>query len=99
MKNKSQVFIWSLFDFANSFYATIIVAFVYAVFFTEVICSKQPIGDFYWSLGINISMIISAVLNPICGAIADYTSNKKKFLFYFTALSVLATALMYFTGE
>ena len=99
MKNKSQVFVWYLFDFANSFYATIIVAFVFAVYFTDVICSKEPIGDFYWSLGINISMIISAVLNPACGAIADYTSNKKKFLFYFTMLAVISTALMYFTGE
>lgn len=99
MKNKSQVFVWYLFDFANSFYATIIVAFVFAVYFTDVICSKEPIGDFYWSLGITISMIISAVLNPVCGAIADYTSNKKKFLFYFTMLAVISTALMYFTGE
>ena len=65
MKNKGQVFIWSLFDFANSSYAVIVVAFVFAIYFTDVICMKQPIGDFYWSLAINISMIISAVLNPV----------------------------------
>ncbi len=99
MKNKSQVFIWSLFDFANSSYAVIIVAFVFAIYFTDVVCGKQPIGDFYWSLGINISMIISAILNPICGAIADHTSNKKSFLFFFTMLAVISTALMYFTGS
>lgn len=99
MKNKSQVFVWSLYDFANSSYAVIIVAFVFAVFFTDVICSKQPVGDFYWSLGINISMIISAVLNPVCGALADRTSNKKFFLFIFTLLCVVPTGLMYFTGQ
>ena len=99
MKNKGQVFVWSLFDFANSSYAVIIVAFVFAVYFTDVICTKEPIGDFYWSLGINISMIISAVLNPVCGAIADHSSNKKKFLLFFTLLSVIPTALMYFTGQ
>ncbi len=98
MKNKGQVFIWSLFDFANSFYAVIIVAFVFAVYFTDVIAEKNPAADLFWSLGINISMIISAVLNPVCGALADYTSNKKKFLFYFTMLAVISTALMYFTG-
>jgi MFS transporter, UMF1 family len=98
MKNKGQVFIWSLFDFANSSYAVIIVAFVFAIYFTDVICLKQPIGDFYWSLGINISMIISAVLNPVCGALADHSSNKKSFLFFFTLLAVIPTALMYFTG-
>lgn len=99
MKNKQQVFVWTLFDFANSSYAVIVVAFVFAVFFTDVVCAKQPIGDFYWSLGINISMIISAVLNPVFGAIADRTSNKKHYLFLFTLLCIVPTALMYFTEE
>jgi len=99
MKNKGQVFIWSLFDFANSSYAVIVVAFVFAIYFTDVVCQKQPIGDFYWSLGINISMLISAILNPVCGALADHSSNKKSFLFFFTLLAVIPTALMYFTGE
>lgn len=98
MKNKKDIFVWSLFDFANSTYATIIVAFVFAVFFKSVIANDMPIGDFYWSLGINISMIISAVLNPVCGAISDLSSNKKKFLFFFTMMSVIATCLMYFTA-
>lgn len=98
MKNRSQILWWSLFDFANSSYAVIILAFVFAVYFTDVIAEKAPIGDFYWSLGINIAMIISAVLNPVTGAIADHSSNKKKFLLFFTALSVICTALLYFTG-
>ncbi|HRE40463.1 MAG TPA: MFS transporter [Ignavibacteria bacterium] len=98
IKNKRDVFVWSLFDFANSTYATIIVAFVFAVFFKNVISEEKPIGDFYWSLGINISMIISAVLNPVCGAIADLTSNKKKFLIFFTILCAVPTSLMFFTG-
>ena len=99
MKNKSQVLVWSLFDFGNSSYAVIIVAFVFAVFFKEVVVSGESIGDFYWSVGINISMLISAVLNPVFGAIADYSSNKKKFLFLFTLLCVISTSMMYFTGE
>jgi UMF1 family MFS transporter len=96
--NRNRVFIWSLFDFGNSSYAVIIVAFVFAVYFTDVVCEKSSAGDFYWSLGINISMIISAVLNPVGGAIADKVSNKKGFLLFFTLLCVIPTALMYFTG-
>ena len=98
MKNKSRVFAWSLFDFANSSYAVIIVAFVFAVYFTTVITGNESIGDFYWGIGINISMIITAVLSPVCGAITDLTHTKKKYLFFFTMLSVIGTALMYFTG-
>lgn len=96
--NKFKVFIWSLFDFGNSSYAVIIVAFVFAVYFTDVICEKLPIGDFYWSIGIVISMVISAVINPIGGAIADKKSNKKSFLLFFTILCVVPTALLFFTG-
>jgi len=96
--NKSKVFIWSLFDFGNSSYAVIIVAFVFAVYFTDIICNKEPVGDFYWSLGIIISMIISAAINPIGGAIADKTSSKKSFLLFFTLICIFPTALMYFTG-
>lgn len=99
MKNKQQVFVWTLYDFANSSYAVIVVAFVFAVYFTDIIAQKAPIGDFYWSLGINISMIISAVLNPVCGALADRTSNKKLFLLLFTILCIVPTSLMYFTGQ
>jgi len=99
LKNKSQIFVWTLFDFGNSSYAVIIVAFVFAVFFKEVVVSGEPIGDFYWSLGINISMLAAAVLNPVCGAIADYTNKKKKFLFFFTYLCIISTSLMYFTAE
>ncbi|MCI0472880.1 MAG: MFS transporter, partial [Ignavibacteria bacterium] len=99
MKNKSQVFYWVLYDFGNSSYAVIIVAFVFAVYFTDVICSAMPVGDFYWSLGINISMIVSAVLNPVLGAVADRTSNKKLFLLIFTLICAVPTAFMYFTGQ
>jgi len=98
MKNKASVFFWSLYDFGNSSYAVIILAFVYAVYFTDVICAQSREADFLWSLGINISMIFSAVLNPVCGAIADRTSNKKAFLFFFTLLAVIPTAFLYFTG-
>src|SRR4030095_5562258 len=94
-----DVFNWSLFDFANSTFATIIVAFVYAIYFKKVIALNQPVGDFYWSLSINISMIIVAVLSPVLGAAADYYSNKKTYLLLFTILCIIATAAMYYTGE
>lgn len=93
-----NVIMWSLFDFANSSYAVIVVAFVYAIYFKKVIASDKPIADFYWSTSINISMIIVAVLSPVLGAAADYKSNKKTYLFLFTALCIISTALLYFVG-
>ena len=74
-KNKwftKDVFNWSLFDFANSTFATIIVAFVYAIYFKKVVAGDQPVGDLYWSTAINISMILVAVLSPVLGAASDH---------------------------
>lgn len=93
------MFYWTLFDFANSSFATIIVAFVYAVYFKKVIASNLPVADFYWSASINISMIIVAILGPVLGAAADYYGNKKKYLAFFTVLCIISTALMYFVAE
>jgi len=94
-----KVFIWSLFDFANSSFAVIVVAFVYAIYFKKVIAFNEPVADFYWSASINISMIVVALLSPVLGASADYYSNKKKYLLFFTLLCVVTTALLYFVGE
>ncbi len=94
-----NVFIWSLFDFANSSYAVIIVAFVYAIYFKKVVAMNLPIADFYWSISINISMIIVAVLSPLLGAAADHFSNKKKNLVFFTLICIVSTGLLYFIGE
>ncbi len=93
------VFYWSMFDFANSSFATIVVAFVYAVYFKKVVAMDRPVADFYWSTSINISMIIVAVLSPVLGAAADFYSSKKKYLAFFTALCIIATAMLYFVGK
>jgi MFS transporter, UMF1 family len=91
-----QVFNWSLFDFANSTFATIIVSLVYAIYFKSVVANNQPIADFYWATAINISMILVAFLSPVLGAASDYYSSKKKYLIFFTYLCIISTALLYF---
>ena len=96
LQNKSKVFIWTLFDFANTSYSIIVVTFIYAVYFKDVVALGEPIGDLYWSIGISVSMLISAFIAPVLGAIADYSAGKKRFLLFFTFLSIISTALLYF---
>ena len=97
--NKSKIFIWSLFDFANTSYSIVIVTFLFAVYFKKVIASGESIGDLYWSLGTSISMLITAIISPVLGAIADFSAGKKRFLLFFTALCIISTSLLYFSGE
>lgn len=97
--NRFQIFVWTLFDFANTSYSIVVVTFLYAVFFKKVVAEGSSIGDFYWSLGTSISMLITAVISPVLGAIADYSAGKKRFLLFFTILCIVSTALLFFVNK
>lgn len=92
---------WALYDWANSAYATTVMAGFFPIFFKE-----------YWSAGANVNLstfhlgtansfasITVAVLAPILGFMADRGGAKKKFLFFFLALGVLATGALGFIGK
>lgn len=93
-----RIFVWTLYDFANTSFSIIVVTFLFAIYFTETIAEKSPAADFYWSLGTSISMLITACIAPVLGAIADYSAGKKRFLLVFTLLCIICTSLLYFTG-
>lgn len=98
-ESKFKIFIWTLFDLANTSYSIVVVTFLFAVYFKETVASGEPIGDLYWSIGTSTSMIIVAIISPILGAIADYSAGKKRFLLFFTMICIISTALLYFVGE
>jgi len=97
-ENKFKIFIWTLFDLANTSYSIVVVTFLYAVYFKEVVASGESAGDLYWSIGTSVSMIIVAIISPVLGAIADFSAGKKRFLLFFTLLCIAATSSLYFVG-
>jgi UMF1 family MFS transporter len=99
MKEKGRVFVWTLFDFANTAFYVIILTVGYPLYFKEIITESAPNSDFLWGLAFSISMLIVALISPLLGAIADYGVGKKKFLAFFTVLCIVATSLLYFTGN
>jgi UMF1 family MFS transporter len=96
MNERKKIFIWTLFDFGNTSFSIVVVTFLYAVYFKKVVAGGEAIGDFYWSLGTSIAMLVTAIISPILGAIADYSAGKKRFLLFFTLLCVVATSGLYF---
>jgi len=89
---------WYLYDFGNSAYASVVLLAVYATYFQKNVVGGAE-GSRLWGLTISVAMILVAIAAPIMGAIADYSGAKKKFLLFFTAVAVVSTALLYFTGE
>ncbi|MEI8032206.1 MAG: MFS transporter [Chlorobiaceae bacterium] len=98
MKQKFKVFSWLLFDFANTSFSVIMVTFAFPLYFKNVICRGDQSGDALWGLSVSISMLLVALISPILGAAADYSGKRKRFLLFFTLLTVGATALLSFSG-
>lgn len=89
--NKKHIISWTLFDFANSSYSAVIAAVVFPVYYANTIVGNETgLGDLWWGRAISISMAIVALSSPFLGGIADYGGFKKRFLFFYTALSVVA---------
>lgn len=95
-KEKFRIFVWTLFDFANTSYSIVVVTFLFAVYFKQTVVEGKPIGDFYWSIGTSVSMLVTALISPVLGAIADHSAGKKRFLLFFTLVCIASTALLYF---
>tara|TARA_B100001142_G_scaffold322457_1_gene370786 strand:- start:1163 stop:2419 length:1257 start_codon:yes stop_codon:yes gene_type:complete len=96
LKNRKEVLSWSLYDFANQPFTTVIVTFVYSAFFTKVIADNEQVGTTMWANAIAISAIIVAILSPILGAIADRGGYRKFFLILFTWIAAVFSILLYF---
>ncbi len=99
--NKKTIFGWTMYDWANSAFATTIMAAVLPIFYTDVagIYLEKTTATAYWSYTQSIAMLIVAVLAPILGATADYSRAKKKFLMFFVFMGSIATSLLYFANE
>ncbi|MCF8381990.1 MAG: MFS transporter [Chlorobium sp.] len=99
MTQKHKVFSWLLFDFANTSFSVMMVTFAFPLYFKNVICSGDSYGDVLWGAGVSSSMLLVALVSPVLGAASDYSGRRKRYLFFFTMLSVAATALLGFSDS
>ena len=88
---------WYLYDFGNSAYAAVVLLAVYSAYFKGQVVGGAE-GSRLWGLSVGIAMLVVAVSSPILGAIADHSGSKKRFLFFFTAMACIFTALLFFVG-
>lgn len=92
LKEKS----WILYDWANSVYATNIMAAIFPTIFVSMAGSN---GDYWWSIGTSVTTLLIALSAPILGAIADFEGMKKKLFTGFMLLGVLTTASLAFMSD
>ena len=94
---KRTIFSWSIYDFANQPFTTIIVTFIYSTFFASTIfLGSEEAGVSAWGKAITISSIIVAILSPLMGAIADRGGYRKLFLIFWTWVCIIFSFLLYY---
>ena len=99
--DRKRVVSWALYDWANSAFATTVMAGFFPIFFEKYWSNPNNINDstFYLGLSNSAGSLIVAALAPFLGAIADRGSAKKKFLFMFAFLGILMTGGLWMVGQ
>ena len=95
---------WIFYDFANSAFATTILAVIFSQYFAGVIAGGaegvklhlfgkviQIPGASLWGYLVSISTLIVAITSPLMGAIADLGGWRKRLLMLYCYLGVIAT--------
>ena len=99
--DRKQIWGWALYDWANSAYATTVIAGFFPVFFKKYLSAGTDVNvtTAQLAFGNSLACLLVALLAPMLGAIADRGSAKKKFLIFFAYLGALMTAGLFLLGE
>ena len=101
LDQKKRIWSWAMYDWANSAFATTVMAGFFPIFFGA-----------YWSAGVSgvdttarlgfansIASLVVALIAPFLGAIADKASSKKKFLFTFAFIGIIMTGGLFMVHQ
>lgn len=93
---KLGIFSWCLYDWGNSSFATVITTFIFATYFTKSVAANPIVGTHQWGNAVALASIFIALFSPIFGAVADNLGKRKPWLGFFTVVTVIATALLWY---
>jgi UMF1 family MFS transporter len=89
------VWSWCLYDWANSPYITIVVTFVFSAYFAGAIAPNEAVGTAQWGVMFSLGAIVTALLSPALGAIADKGGRRKPWLAAFTFVIAACSAALW----
>ena len=100
-QHKQEIRAWTLYDWANSTFATTMMAAVFPIYFATLGAAGETgaIMTSRWGFTTAFAALVAAVISPLLGAVADFRGSKKKFLTFFMLLGVISTALLFFPNQ
>jgi len=105
VRRRRAWFGWCMYDWANSAFATVILAAVLPVYFASLVPAEGALvvtrripATALWGYAVSLSMLAVAILAPYLGAWADSRRARRKFLIFCTLVGATATALLVLAG-
>lgn len=98
---------WTIYDWANSVHSLVIVSSIFPVYFSATALNESggPVITFLggsiknsvlFSYTVSAAFLFTALLSPVCSAIADYSGRKKAFMKAFCYTGAISCSLLYF---
>lgn len=99
--HRRETISWAMYDWANSAFATTIMAAVLPIFYASVAGANLTgnTATVYWGYTTALALFLIAVMSPILGAVADYLGAKKRFMALCATVGIVFTAMLYFIGQ
>jgi len=100
-KFDKQVLAWAIYDWANSAFATTVLAGFFPLFFKQYWSAglESTESTFHLGVGNAAASLLIVLTAPLLGAIADRGSLRKRFLFLFALTGIIATAALAGVGK
>jgi UMF1 family MFS transporter len=93
---RAAVAAWCVFDWANSAFPTVVTTFLFSAYFINYVAADPATGQSQWGLANGLAALAIAILSPVLGAVADQGGRRKPWLFLFSLVTIIATALLWF---
>lgn len=87
---------WTIYDFANSAFATVVMAGFFPIFFKSLFINQtSEVSTFFLGLGNSLSSIIISIFFPLLGALSDIKNNKKHLMLALAFVGIIFTSLLF----
>ena len=98
--NRRTLYAWAFYDWANSAFATTVMAGFFPLFFKQYWNSgvADTLSTFRLGMANSAASLVVVLLAPLLGAIADHMDKRKGFLLLFAALGIVMTGALHFVA-
>lgn len=93
---------WAMYDWANSAFATIIMATLFPPFYRAMAINAgltEASATTAWAYTTVVALCIVAFSGPVLGSLADHTGHRKLYIATFAGLGIFGSALLAFLGK